>query len=304
MCSFGHALFGEVLIRDQLVSRHVWWGLLFSTHAVHCFIRMRGWTSSSFGASNSQKLPCLNVDMGITAPHQTGCQRLWLCSMYERSWSLTIWQISSRLYKGYVWHAKLFMDPTDQVPQWDQLVDPTSDFIIYPPDGTEWHHQLISAAMNRMTHTLLNHFVTLNNALPVFESFSSYFINSSALTAPFVPPANWEQPPATWTLIPGLPTSVEPLPSAQNHSSFPNPLPVHTPSQDELAVQRFEAIGLSMWSFHLLDTNLISYSIRQLQRATMCDGGSKLGCDVLADVANGLEFDQHWEPSVWIILDI
>jgi len=190
------------------------------------------------------------------------------------------------------------MDPTDQVPQWDQLVDLTFDFIVYPPDGTEWNHQPISAAMNGMTHALLNHFVTLNDAPPVFKSFSSYFVDSSASTVPFVPPANWEQPPATWTLVPGPPTSVEPLPSAQNHLSFPNPLPVHTPSQDELAVQCFEAIGLSTWSFHLLDTNIISYSIRQLQRVTMRDGGSKLGRDVLADVANGLELDQRWEPSV------
>ena len=153
------------------------------------------------------------------------------------------------------------MDPTDQVPQWAQLVDLTSDFIVYPPDGTEWHHQPIS--------TVMNHFVTLNDAPPVFESFSSYFVDSLASMAPFVPPANWEQPPAAWMLIPGLPTSVEPLPSAQNHLSFPNPLPVHTPSQDELAVQCFEVIGLSTWSFHLLDTNIISYSIRQLQRVTM-----------------------------------
>jgi len=36
----------------------------------------------------------------------------------------------------------------------------------------------------------------------------------------------------------------------------------------------------------------------------MRDGGSKLGRDVLADVANGLELDQRWEPSVWIILNI
>ena len=140
MCSFGHALFGEVLVWDWPVGRHVWWGLLFSAHAVCHFIRMRGRTSSPFGASNSRKLPCLNVDMGITAPHQTGCQRSWLCSMYEWSQSSTIQQIWSRLYKGYVWHAKLFMDPTDQVLQWDQLVDPTSDFIVYPPDGTERHH--------------------------------------------------------------------------------------------------------------------------------------------------------------------
>ena len=170
-----------------------------------------------------------------------------------------------------------------------------------------WHRTApppIGAAMNRMTHALLNHFVTLNDALLVFESFSSYFVNSSASMAPFVLPANWEQPPAMWMLVPGPPTSVEPLPSAQNHLSFQNPLPVHTPSQDELAVQRFEVIGLSTWSFHLLDTNIISYSIRQLRWATMRNGGSKLGRNVLADVANGLEFDQRWEPSVWIVLNI
>ena len=180
------------------------------------------------------------------------------------------------------------MDPTDQVPQWDKLVDPDSDFIVYPPDGTGWHPgQPVSAAMNRMTHALLNNFVTLNNVPPVFEPFASHFIDSSASTVLFVPPANWEeQPSATWMFIPGPP------PSAQN------PLPVQTPSQDELVVQCFEAIGLSMWSFHLLDTNTNTYSVRQLWQATMHGGGSKLGCDVLDNVANGLEFDQHWEPSV------
>ena len=84
-----------------------------------------------------------------------------------------------------------------------------------------------------MTHALLNHFMSLNDALPVFE------FDSLALTVHFVPPAsNWEeQPSAMWTFIPGLPTSVKLPTFAQNpsfvsdDSSVSNPPPAQVYSQ-------------------------------------------------------------------------
>ena len=62
------------------------------------------------------------------------------------------------------------MDPTEQVPQWDQNFETNeliSDFIIYPPGDIEWPPDSPSActAMNGMMHALLNQYVTMNGPL-------------------------------------------------------------------------------------------------------------------------------------------
>ena len=60
------------------------------------------------------------------------------------------------------------MDSTDQVLQWDQdgqPIDPILDFIIYPTDDTVWYpDSQYGTATNRMTHALLNQYVTMNGA--------------------------------------------------------------------------------------------------------------------------------------------
>ena len=192
------------------------------------------------------------------------------------------------------------MDPSDQNSQWDhQLVDPDSDFIIYPAEGTTtWHpnSQPVSAATNGMMHALLTQFMTLNGAPPLLRPFMSHFNSIIASPGLVVPPAgSWEEPvepsavwsfnvsgPSTTTepppsaqvsieLTPSAQVSIEPSPAAQMFVPVLNALLIQNPFDDELAVQRFESMAMSMCP--LLDAAKISYSVRQLQRGSTRGGG-------------------------------